>query len=194
MSTPTATRPADLAALNAAAERASAEAQKASAAASAAMAEAQLAAERIHRETDTRFVRWASARVGESNATLATLAAGVDHARRSFEVAVAAGDPAFVAKYLDWSEAAATLYHTRNHVNNLKSHLHHRRPSEYPAYDAGRSVNDSKTLVPAFADALGRAAEVAVAGRSGDAEDELQRQLEAALRGEDPAAPEGQDG
>jgi len=185
MSTTTTTRPSDLAALNAAAERASAEAQKASAAASAAMAEAQLAAERIHAERDVRFVRWASARVAEAPATEQRLAADVDAARQAFERAVAAGDSDFVAKYLTWATAGAALYHARTHYNNLRGHLHLRRPAEHPAHDAGRQVtHDSRVMVPGFADALARAADHAVAARGGDVEDALQAELQAALRGE----------
>jgi len=194
MTTPTATRPADLAALNAAAERASAEAQKASAAASAAMAEAQLAAERIHAERDVRFVRWASARVAEAPATLASLAAEADAARLAFERAVAGGDADFVARYLDWATAAARLYHHRGHVLSLQGQLHLRRPAEYAAADGTRSTNDSRTTIPSFADALDRAVAHAAAARSGDVEDELQAALQAALRGEDPAAPDRRGG
>ena len=184
MSVPTMTRPADLAQLTAAAERASAEAQKASAVASAAMAAAQLAAEKIHVERDHRFVRWAEGRLSESNATEKALAGEVDTARKAFECAVAAGEPTFVAAYLGWATAGAALYHARNHHNNLRGHLHHRRPDQHAAYDAGRSTNDSRTTIPSLADALGIAAAHAAAGRSGDVEDALQRQLESALRGE----------
>jgi len=194
MSTPTATKPADLAQLTAAAEKARDQAAEASAKASAAMAQAQLAAERIHAERDVRFVRWAEHRLGESNATLATLAAEVDTARLAFDASVADGDPAFVARYLDWATAGAALFHTRNHTNNLRNHLHRRRPDQHAAYDAGRSVNDSRTTIPSFAEALDRSVAHAAAARGGDVEDQLQRELESALRGEDPAAPDGRDG
>jgi len=196
MTTPTATRTSngDLAQLTIAAEKARDQAAEASAKASAAMAQAQLAAERIRLEQDQRFVSWASARVGEANATEKRLSSEVDDARRAFDVAVAAGDSAFVARFLDWAESGARLYHARSHHDNLRGHLHHCRPTEYPAYDASRSTNDSKTLVPGFADALARAAEHAVANRSADVADALQAQLEAALRGEDPAVPDRQGG
>ena len=113
------------------------------------------------------------------------LAGDVDAARKAFERAVAAGDPDFVARYLAWSESGAKLYHYRTHAANLRGHLHQHRPAEYPAQDGSRHVtHDSRSTVPTFADALARAAEVAVAARSGDAEDELQTALEAALRGD----------
>jgi hypothetical protein len=180
-----ATRPADLAALTAAAERAQAQAAEASAVASAAYAEAELAAERIAVVQDARFVAWASAIVAESNETLARLAGEVDVARKAFERAVAAGDPDFIAKYLAWSESGAKLYHSRIHANNLRGHLHQRRPAEYPAQDGGRHVtHDSRSTVPGFTDAMERATATAAAARSGDAEDELQTALEAALRGD----------
>ena len=185
MSTPTATRPADLAKLTAAAEKARDQAAEASAKASAAMAEAQLADERITLERDHRFVAWASARVAESNATMTRLAGEVDTARLAFERAVAAGDPDFVARYLAWSESGATLYHYRTHAANLRGHLHQHRPAEYPAQDGSRHVtHDSRSTVPTFTDAMERATATAVAARSGDAEDELQTALEAALRGD----------
>ncbi len=194
MTTPTATRPADLAQLNAAAERASAEAQKASVAASAAMAEAQLAAERIHRETDIRFVRWAEGRLAEAPATEQRLAGEVDHARQAFERAVAAGDADFVARYLSWATAGAALYHHRSHLMSVRGNLHFRRPDKHPAADTGRGVtHDSRVSVPGFADALARAADHAVAARGGDVEDALQAELQAAIRGESPATPDRRD-
>jgi len=182
--TPTATRPADLAQLTAAAEQAAASAAEASAKASAAYAAAQLAGERARLEQDARFCRWASARLAASNATLARLAAEVDDARKAFERAVAAGDAAFVALYLDWATCAARLYHHRGHVLSLQGQLHLRKPAEYAAADGSRSTNDSRTTIPSFADALDRAVAHAVAARSGDAEDELQNALQNALRGE----------
>jgi len=181
----TATRTSDLAKLTAAAERAQAQAAEASAVASAAHAEAELAAERIAIERDARFVRWASTIVAESDATLARLAGEVDVARKAFERAVAAGDPDFVARYLAWSESGAKLYHYRTHAANLRGHLHQHRPAEYPAQDGSRHVtHDSRSTVPSFTDAMERATATAVAARSGDAEDELQTALEAALRGD----------
>jgi len=183
--TSTATRPADLAALNAAAEKAAASAAQASAAASAAQAQAQLARERIAVETDHRFVSWASARVAEAPATEQRLAAEVDDARKAFEAAVAGGDADFVAKYLTWAEAGATLYHHRSHVMTLRGNLHLRRPTEHAAPDASRQTgHDTRTSTPGFADALARAADHAVAARAGDVEDALQNALQSALRGE----------
>jgi hypothetical protein len=179
------TKPTDLDQLTAAAERAGAEAQKASAAASAAHAEAQLAAERIRLEQDARFVRWAENRVTASGETGETLAAEVDAARLAFEHAVAAGDADFVARYLDWSTASAKLYYHRTHAVNLRGLLHQRRPDSHPAVDAGRSGgHDSRTSIPTFIDALARAVAAAAATRHGDMEDQLQAELQAALRGD----------
>jgi len=192
--TATSTAPDTLTQLNAAAELARDQAAQASAKASAAMAAAQLAAERIHRETDIRFVSWASARVAEAPATEKALAGAVDDARQSFEASVAAGEPTFVATYLTWSECAARLHHHRNHVMNVRGNLHLRRPTEHAAPDTSRSTNDSRTTIPSFADALGRAVAMAAAARSGDVEDELQNALQSALRGADPATPDRQGG
>jgi|GEM_PF-1974880 len=184
----------DLAQLTAAAEQARDQAAEASARASAAMAKAQLAAEKIAVEQDHRFVRWAETRVAESNETLKTLTSNVDAARKGFESSVAAGSPDFLSRFLDWSESGARLYHYRNHVANLNSHLHHRRPGEFPPHDASRSTSDSKTTIPSFADALARAADMASAARGGHVEDELQNALQSALRGEDPVTPDRRDG
>jgi len=96
-----------------------------------------------------------------------------------------------VALYLGWTEAAGRLYHERNFTNNLKGHLHHRRPEKHAALDASRGVtHDSRSMIPDFPDALARAVSLAAAARSGDVEDQLQRELESALRGEDPVTPD----
>jgi len=178
-----------------AAETAQHEANAAAARAAEAQAKASAVAARIAAERDSRFVAWASARVTESAATLATLAGEVDGARRSFEAAVSAGEATFVARYLDWATAGATLYHHRNHVLTVRSNLHHRRPEEHAAPDASRQTgHDSRTSVPSFGDALDRAAAQASASRSGDAEDALQAELEAAIRGEDLPVPDRRGG
>lgn len=193
--TTTTTRTSDLAQLTAVAERAAASAAQASAAASAAYAEAQLAGERAAAEREDRFCRWASARVAESGATEKGLAAEVDDARLAFERAVAAGEPTFVSLYLGWSECAARLHHHRGHVLTLRGQLHLRRPDQHPAPDASRQTGgDSRTMIPTFADALDRAVAHAAAARSGDVEDGLQSELQSALRGEDPAAPDRRGG
>ena len=194
MITPTANRTSDLVQLTAAAERARTLAAEASASASAAQAEAQLAAERIHAERDVRFVRWAVNRVAESGATEKDLATGVDVARLAFEASVSDGTPDFVSKYLTWSESAARLYHHRGHVMTLRGQLHHRRRDEYAAPDTARSTTDSRSSIPPFSDALARAVAMAAAARSGDVEDALQAELQAALRGDFPAAPDRRGG
>jgi multidrug efflux pump subunit AcrA (membrane-fusion protein) len=195
MSTPTANRTADLAALNAAAERASAEAQKASAKASAAYAEAQLAGERARLEQDARFCRWAEATIAAAPAEERRLIAATDAARVAFERGIAECEPDYPARYMAWSDAAGQLYHSRQYIQNLRGHLHIRRPGEYAAPDAGRSGgHDSRVTVPAFIDALTRTVAQAVANRNGDHEDALQDTLNRALRGEDPAVPDRQDG
>jgi len=191
--TSTATRPADLAQLTAAAEQARDQAAEASAKASAAMAEAQLAAENIHRETDLRFCRWAENRIAEAPATEKDLATGVDVARLAFDASVSGGTPDFVAKYLAWSTAAARLHHHRGHIMSVRGNLHHRRPNQHPAPDTARSTSDSRSSIPPFNDALARAVAMAAAARSGDVEDGLQNALQAALRGEDIPAPDRRD-
>jgi hypothetical protein len=177
------------------AERAQAEANAAAGRAAEAQAKAVAVGNQIAAERDTRFVAWATARLGESPATEKGLAGDVDAARQAFDAAVSGGEPTFVAKYLSWAEAAARLYHARTHAANLKGHLHHRRPAEHPAHDAGRQVtHDSRTTVPSISDALARATAMASAARAGDAEDALQAELESALRGEDPATPDRRGG
>jgi len=192
--TTTSTATPDLATMLTQAERAQAEANAAAARAAAAQAKAQAVAGQIAAERDHRFVAWADARVAESGATEKRLANEVDTARLAFEASVAGGSVDFVATYLTWATAAAGLYHTRNHHNNLRNHLHRRRPDEHPAYDASRQVTDSRTTIPAFGDALARAVAQAAAGRGGDVEDGLQAELQAALRGEATPAPDRRDG
>jgi len=183
--TTTATRPADLAALTAAAERAAASAAEASAKASAAYAEAQLAGERAAAEQDARFVRWAEATIAAAPAEERRLIAATDEARIAFERSVAEGEPDYPARYLAWSDAAGKLYYHRQYILTVRGNLHRRRPDEHAAPDAGRSGgHDSRVTVPSFVDALSRAVAQAVAARNGDHEDTLQDTLNRALRGE----------
>ena len=183
--TATSTAPDTLTTMLTQAEKAQAEANLAAARAAEAQAKAVAVGNQIAAERDARFCAWAAARLSEAPATEKVLAAAVDTARMAFEAAVAGGEANFVAKYLSWAESAARLYHGRTHAANLKGHLHHRRPAEHPAQDAGRGVtHDSRTTVPSITDALARATAMASAARAGDAEDELQAELESALRGE----------
>jgi pyruvate/2-oxoglutarate dehydrogenase complex dihydrolipoamide acyltransferase (E2) component len=183
--TSTATRPADLAQLNAVAERAAASAAEASAKASAAYAEAQLAGERARLEQDARFCRWAEATIAAAPAEERRLIAATDAARIAFEQGIALGESDYPARYMAWSDAAGQIFHSRQYIQNLRGHLHLRRPGEHAAPDAGRSGgHDSRVTVPAFIDALNRTVAQAVATRIGDHEAALQDTLNRALRGE----------
>lgn len=179
----TQTQAPTLADLEAAKAAADAEASKVAAQIAEARARSDEAAAEIQAIHRHRIEKWAKGVVAGFNADVREGRAQVDEARKAFDEAVAAGDPAFLQRYLDLARAVGHFAALHRRLSTAHYEL---RTVEPRIPDTGRHGQ-----MPQLLDILNPAADRAAANLISDAEDATFAEHAAVVAGEEEGAPRG---